>query len=152
VMSHDFIDYRDSLSAKDYAGVSYLKVTKPGFDVTDTSDDAPEQILRVSTSRDSEVFSTWDSLQELDSALVYGSNYPPGIAGAPPGEDPMAFTVVLGFEAIASNAFQPNNGVLEIEPNSADDLTLEWETKIENNRLTASASLTFAERNQGSEQ
>jgi hypothetical protein len=141
----DYSAYREALSSAEYQGVSYLEVTKPGFDITDTSDDAPEQILRVRTSRDSEVFSTWESLEELNSDLVYGSPSPPGIAGAPPGEEPTATTVRLGFHAVLSTDFQADNGVLEVDPNSADDLSLEWETRQENDLLTASAILEAAE-------
>lgn len=139
--AHDYADYRRLLASEGYQGVSYFEVTKPGFDVTDTSRDGPEQVLRVRTSGDSETFSTWTSLEALDTDLIYGSSFPPGIAGAPSDELPSATTVTLGFPAILSSGGVSNNGVLEVDPNSDDALTVEWESVQGSNTLTAFARL-----------
>lgn len=144
-LAKDYADYRRLLGSEDYEGVSFFRVTKPGFDVTDTSDDGAEQILRVENSKDFEEFSTRETLQTLSTEVIYGSQSPPGIAGAPADEPPTATTVTLGFPALLSAEAIPGNGVVEVDPNSDDTLSVEWQSTQDNDLLTASMTLESEE-------
>lgn len=144
-VAEDYADYRRLLGSEDYEGVSFFRVTKPGFDVTDTSDDGAEQILRVENSKDFEEFSTRETLETLSTDVIYGSSSPTGSAGATAGEPPTATTVTLGFPALLSAEAIPGNGTLEIDPNSDDTLSVEWESTQDGDHLTASMTLESEE-------
>jgi|GEM_PF-4137033 len=115
-------DYTHRISLDSYEGVTLIQVTR-SYDITDVSDDAHEQILRLSTSSDYEEFSTWDSLRMGQAAIG--------------GPEPFEYSIALKVPAELSANVTTQNGILEIDPSTEDILHVEWEYPAEDDKVSA---------------
>jgi len=116
--------YLGHISAEEYQGTSFVRVRRD-YDITDVDQDAPEQILRVSTEHDSEEFSSMDALRKLGSS--HSSDY--------------GYAVDLEFRAELSSSPTPGNGILEIDADADQVLDVEWTYPAEDDKIEVSFTL-----------
>jgi hypothetical protein len=148
-------DFARLLLSDDYQGVAYMDILKTEFDITDTSEQASPHMVRVFTASDSEVFTTWDGLKELESdswccdpwgeAPGYG-----GASGVPEGEVLAGSSLKLGFPAALSSTPTSHNGILEIDPQHLSLLHGRWEVRREGTLLAGRFVLRSEQSDQGS--
>lgn len=112
-------DYTHRLASDRYMGNTFVRVQRR-YDLTDVSDSGHEQILRLRTAHDEEELSTWaDDVRAVST-----------------GRSDDVFNVDLAFPAVLSSDPTPHNGILEIHPEEADTLEVEWEYPAETDLAT----------------
>lgn len=123
-------DYSHRITSDHYEGMTLIRITR-SYDLTDTSDRGHEHVLRLSTSRDSEEFSTWDSLRSVQASTV--------------GPSPVEYSVTFGLPAEASAQPERDNGILEIDPSRNEALRVTWEYPAKDDAVTTDFELSSSD-------